>query len=259
MSCVIDLSQWRRAPGSLSHPAGVTLPLENPGHASLLTPEVRDAVGSGAHCADLVRLIANAVRPGERALVLGSGLGVASSLVAKTRGVERVIAVEPNISLAAYIAHVHSANGVPWVEVVNGVPVESGRGRIPVFVRHDVRASSFSVDDGPWTQVMLVPRLNLDLMLAEERISLIVAERSAISARLLARAQLGSVERILFGFHHSTEGSSDRDELTARLAERGFVGQSLGTALQFGRADAGENDAESSKHAALGSCRRALC
>lgn len=259
MSCVIDLSQWRRASRSLSHPAGVTLPLEKPGHARLLTPEARSAIGNGTHCADLIRLLANGVRPGERALVLGSGLGVLSSLVAKTRGVDRVIAVEPNIALAAYIEHVHSANGVPWVEVVNGVPVESGRGRIPMFVRHEVRASSVSVDDGPWTQVMLVPKVNLGLILAEERISLIVAERSAISARLFAHAQLGSVERILFGSHHSTEGSSERDGLTACLAERGFVGQSFGTALQFDRADAGKKDGESSGHAAPGSCRRALC
>lgn len=237
MSCVIDLSRWRRASRSLSHPAGVTLPLEDPGHASLLIPEVREAISNGTHCADVARLLATAVRAGERVLVVGSGIGVVSTLVAKTRGVERVIAIEPNIALAAYIDHVHSANEVPWIEILNGVPVGKKRGRIPVFVRQDVRTSSLSPDDGTWKQVMLVPGVNLDLILAEERISLIVAESSAISAQLLAHAELGAADRILFASRH-VEGSCDQDELVARLAARGFGGKRFGAVLRFDRAGA---------------------
>lgn len=257
MSCVIDLSEWRRRPRSLSHPAGVTLPIEDPGHASLLAPGVRDAIGNGTHCADVIRLLATGVRAGDRVLVLGSGLGVVSSLVAKAHGVARVIAVEPNTDLAAYIDHVHGANGVPWVEVVNGVPIAGGRGRLPVFVRHDVRDSSLCVDHRPCTQVMLVPGVNLNLMLAEERISLIVAESSAVSAQLLARAQLASVERIIFTSSHAMARSREQEELTACLAERGFAGQSFGTALRFDRADAGEDVREAPRCAALASGRHA--
>lgn len=238
MSCVIDLSKWRHAPRTLCHPAGVSLPLSEPGHAEVLIPEVRTAIGDGRHCADLIAALPQMLRAGERVLVLGSGLGVVSTLIAKAHGVARVIVIEPHVALAAYAEEVHELNGVPWVEAVNGVPREGGRGHVPLFVRRDVRASSLVPEDGPWTQVMLVPRLNLDLVLVEEQISAVVVESPAIPAQLLAGAQLGSVARILFGADLLPERTSTRDELSRRLAERGFAAERRGAALSFARAGA---------------------
>lgn len=238
MSCVIDLSKRRHAPRSLRHPAGVSLPLSELGHAELLIPELRAEIGSGRHCADLIAALPQMLRAGERVLALGSGLGVVSTLLAKAEGVARLIVIEPNLTLAAYAEEVHELNGVPWVEVLNAVPVEGGRGQVPLFVRRDVRASSLIPEDGPWTQVMLVPRLNLDLVLTEERISGIVVESPAIPPQLLAGAQLGSVARIQFGADLLPEGTSARDELSRRLAEQGFAPERRGAALSFVRAGA---------------------
>ena len=106
MSVVIDLASRRHAPASLkriSHPAGVTLPLDGPSDAELLIPEIRSEICSGAYSADLVRLLPDAVKPGDRVLVIGGGLGTVSSLVAKSDGVERVIAVEANTELTPYL------------------------------------------------------------------------------------------------------------------------------------------------------------
>lgn len=241
MACVIDLCQRRRASRPLPHPAGVTLPVEDPGHADLLIPPIRQAIESGRHCADVIHALPAALRAGERVLVVGSGLGVLSTLIARARGVAQVIVIEPNIALAAYIDQVHRLNGVPWIETLNAVPVKSGRGRVPLFVRHDVRTSSLVPDDGPWRQVMLVPGVDLDLILTEERIGLIVGESSALSAPLLAHAQLGSVDQMLFGSHCVTEGPCEQDDLAARLAARGFATQRSGTALICGRANGGKD------------------
>ncbi len=43
-----------------------------------------------------MRLLPDAVKPGDRVLAIGSGLGTVSSLVTKSDGVERVIAIEAN-------------------------------------------------------------------------------------------------------------------------------------------------------------------
>ena len=244
MSCVIDLYQWRRASRSLAHPAGVDLPLEDPGHAELLIPQIRNAIAKGRHCSDLIRVLPGAVRDGERVLVLGSGLGVLSTLLARARAVERIIVMEPNAALAAYIDHVHGVNGVPWAETVNAVPVENGRGRVPLFLRHDVRRSSLVAEDGPWRQIALVPGVDLDLILAEERISLIVGESCTSVARMLAPARLASVERLLFGSYHAGEADAAEGELAGFLAARGFEARSFGTALVCDREEAGCGCAE---------------
>lgn len=233
MSCVIDLYPWRSAPQSLSHPAGVSLPLDDPGHADFLIPQLRHAISTGRHCADLVGALADAAQTGDRVLVIGSGLGVLSTLVAKLRGVEKVIAMEPNVSLAAYIETVHKVNGVPWVETVNAVPAADGGGRVPLFVRHDVRSSSLDPEDGPWRQVMLVPGMDLGLILVEERISLVIAEGSMIPAGAAADLRLGSAVRALLGFPQAIEDPCADAGVAGMLAARAGAVERFGTALMF--------------------------
>ena len=76
----------------LSHPAGVSLPFYDRSDADIIIPEVRSAITDGAYSADMIRLLPDVVRAGDRVLVIGAGLGVVSTLVAKTEGVARVIA-----------------------------------------------------------------------------------------------------------------------------------------------------------------------
>ena len=116
MSCVIDLASRRRTPTSLkrlSHPAGIILPFDRKSDADLIIPEVRSPICTGAYSASIIGLVTEAVRAGDRVLVIGAGLGVISTLVAQSRGVERVIAVEANIALLPYLERVHALNDVP--------------------------------------------------------------------------------------------------------------------------------------------------
>ncbi len=134
---IVDLAAKRQSFASepLLHPAGVTLPFDGPSDAALIIPEVRSEVRSGAYCGDLVRLLSEAVVPGDRVLVIGAGLGVVSTLVARNEGVDRVIAVEANTALIPYLNRVHALNGVSEVETINAVLAAGKKGRIPFFAR----------------------------------------------------------------------------------------------------------------------------
>lgn len=240
MSNVIDLASRRArpVPANLCHPAGVTLPLERPCDAALVAPAVRWAVTTGAYAADLVRLLPEAVRAGDRVLVIGAGIGVVSTLVAQCPGVERVLAVEPNAALTGYLGRVHALNGVPWVETLNGVPAVGEPGRVPFFLRDDLRASSPRPEDGAWRQVSLVPQVDLDLILAEEGVSLIVAEFPAACARDLAEADLGTVERIALApwTGDPDAGAAEGvDGLAALFTPKGFAAAPAGSALILDR------------------------
>ncbi len=240
MSVVIDLASRRHAPASLkriSHPAGVTLPLDGPSDAELLIPEIRSEICSGAYSADLVRLLPDAVKPGDRVLVIGGGLGTVSSLVAKSDGVERVIAVEANTELMPYLKRVHALNDVPWIETINAVLGDGWKGRVPFFARHDIRTSSLLPDDCSWQQTMMVPCMDLNLILTEEQISLIVCEIPTASAQLQC-AELGSVERILVSSGDAPSERWEQNEVRSLLAGQGFDAEERGAALLFGRANA---------------------
>ena len=239
MSIVIDLASRRHTLTflkSLSHPAGVNLPFDDPSDAALIIPEIRSEIRSGAYSADVVHLLPDVVLAGDCVLVIGAGLGVVSTLVTKTEGVSRVIAVEANITVVSYLNRVHALNGVPWVETINVVIGDCGKGRAPFFVRRDIRTSSLLPDDGPWTQPMLVPCMDLNLILIEEQISLVVCDIPGASAQLLAWAGLGLVERILINSGDDpAENDLAENEVCSLLAVKGFAAEKHGTVSLFER------------------------
>ena len=241
MACVIDIASRRHTPRFLkllSHPAGVSLPFYDRSDADLIIPEIGSAIGEGTYSAEMIRLLPNVVRAGDRVLVIGAGLGVVSTLVAKTEGVARVIAVEANTALISYLNRVHDLNGVSEVEVINAVLAEGKKGRVPFFAPRDIRTSSTLLHDHLWQQAMMVPVMDLDMLLTEERISLIVCEIPAASAQLLARAELGSVEQILVSSGDDSSEHWEENEVCSLLAAQGFAAEECGTALLFDHANA---------------------
>ena len=198
------------------------MPFDGPADATLIIPEIRSEVRSGTYCADILRLLPEAVVPGDRVLVIGAGVGVVSTMVARNEGVDRVIAVEANTALIPYLNRVHALNGVTEIEIVNAVLAEGKKGRVPFFARRDLRTSSLLPHDRSWQQVIMVPFMDLNLILSEERISLVVCNIPVVSARLLARAELAAVERILVGCGDDAELCWEEDALCSLLVARGY-------------------------------------
>ena len=235
---IFDLAAQRHSIANLEplqHPAGVTLPFDGPSDAALIIPEIRSEIRSGAYCADTLRLLPEAVVPGDRVLVIGAGLGVVSTKVARNEGVWSVIAVEANTALIPYLNRVHALNGVSEVETINAVLAVGKKGRTPFFARRDLRTSSLLPHDRSWQQVMMVPFMDLNLILTEERISLIICDVPVVSARLLAQAELGQVERILVDCGEEPDQCWEDDGIGTLLVARGYSTERPGTAVLFRR------------------------
>jgi FkbM family methyltransferase len=236
---IIDLAAKRQgasSTGPLEHPAGITLPFDSPSDAALIIPEIRSEIRAGSYAADVLQLLPKAVQFGDRALIIGAGLGVMSTMVARSEGIDRVIAVEANTSLIPYLNRVHELNKVSEIETVNAVLADGKKGRVPFFARRDLRTSSLVPHDRSWQQVMMVPFMDLNLILKEEQISLIICDIPVASAQLLARAELDSVERILVNCCDDADQAWDEDGVCTLLAARGYTYETVGTAVLFHRA-----------------------
>ena len=209
MSNVINIAFRRSAPthlSALSHPAGVEFPKGKMSGAEMFIPEIEDAIQDGTYRSDVIRRLPELVRPGDRVLIIGAGLGVVSTLVAKCKGVTRVIAAEPNVSLIPHLNRVHALNGVPEVETINALLGTGSKGRVGFFARRNLRASSTSPDDGPWEQAMMVPWMDLNLILTEERINLVICESPVSTEQLLECVEHESVERIVVSGDEDASG-----------------------------------------------------
>ncbi|HUS52795.1 MAG TPA: cell envelope integrity protein CreD [Thermohalobaculum sp.] len=235
---IIDLAAKKGGTASfeaLVHPAGVKLPFDGPADAAQIIPEIRSDIRSGAYSADIIGLLPDATEEGDRVLVIGAGLGVVSTLVALSEGIERVIAIEANTALIPYLLRVHELNNVDEIETVNAVLADGKKGRVPFFARRDLRTSSLLPHDRSWQQVMMVPFMDVNLILAEEQISLIVCDIPVVSAQLLAVAGLDSVERILVNCSDDSTQCWEEDGICALLIARGYVPEPSGSAVLFRR------------------------
>jgi FkbM family methyltransferase len=226
MSDVIVYLAARRQSASSSmpveHPAGVTLPFDAPTDAALITPAIRGEIRSGAYSADLVRRLPDAVIPGDRVLVIGGGLGVVSTLVARVEGVGRVIVAEPNTLLFPYIDRVHDLNGVSEVETINAVLAVGKKGKIPFCAQRDPRTSSLMPPNQLRRRAMMVPFVDLNMILAEERISSIICDTPTAPEQLLAQADLRRVDRILLNIGKDAAQCPAGDGVCTQLVARGY-------------------------------------
>ena len=81
----------------------------------------------------------------------------------------------------------------------------------------------------------MVPFMDLNLILTEERISLIICDVPVASARLLAQAELGQVDCILLGCGDESDQCWEDDGICTLLVARGYSAERSGTAVLFRR------------------------
>jgi hypothetical protein len=211
------------------------LPFENPCAAELFPPDLGDAISEGAFEADMIARLPDALHAGDRVLVIGSGLGVLSTLAAKTPGVDKVIAVELDSRLTPFIDAVHRANGVPWVDTLNVVPASGRVGIAPVLLRDDPTRSSMLPDEGVWCDAALVPFVDLGLVLSDEKIDVILCDLPASALKMIAEADLAPARRILARVGGQSLQFWQDGEAGAALKEQGFAARSFGSVVLMER------------------------
>jgi FkbM family methyltransferase len=214
--------------------AGVVIPAD----PRVITPAIRRAMREGRFETEESSQIPEIVRPGDRVLEIGAGIGFISTLLARERRVSRVIAVEANPALLGYMSRLHACNRVRKVRRVNAVLTNEPVASVTFYVRRDFWMGSLMPDPNPYVHTVEVPTLNLDALLRNEGIDLIVCDVEGSEATLFERADLSGVDRIFLELHDHLTGLSGVSRLFATLAGQGFVydpRHSVGSVVLFRR------------------------
>jgi FkbM family methyltransferase len=176
------------------------------------------------------------VRPGDRVLEIGAGIGFISTLLSRQRRVSRVIAVEANPFLIDYMTRLHALNRVRKVRRVNAVLTNEPKSSATFYLRRDFWMGSLAAEPNPYTGTVEVPTRNLDTLLRDEAIDLIVCDVEGAETVLFENADLSGVDRIFLEMHDHVTGLSGVRGLFATLAGHGFVydpRHSLGSVVLF--------------------------
>jgi FkbM family methyltransferase len=216
---MVETSAPDFAPEAELEVAGVAIPPD----PEVITPAIRRAMLEGRFEAEEASQIPHIVRPGDRVLEIGAGIGFISTLLARQRRVSRVIAVEANPHLLAYMARLHARNRVRKVKRINAVLTNAAGASATFYLRRDFWMGSLMPAPNPYVATVEVPTLNLDALLRAEGIDLIVCDVEGAETALFEGADLGGVDRIFLETHDHVTGLSGVGRLFATMAGHGFV------------------------------------
>ncbi len=214
--------------------AGVLIPDE----PAVITPAIREAILSGRFETEESAQIPQIVRPGDRVLEIGAGIGFISTLLSRQPRVSRVVAVEANPYLIGYMADLHALNGVRKVRRLNAVLTNGCGATATFYLRRDFWMGSLSAGPNPYVGTVEVPTLSLDGLLRDEGIDLIVCDVEGAEAALFDGADLSGVDRLWIETHDHVTGLSGVRRLFGTMAGHGFVydpRHSLGAVVLFRR------------------------
>lgn len=156
--------------------------------------------------------LAKFIKPSDRVLELGAGIGFISSYVATNLGVTEITCIEANPELCSYIRTVHATNGVASAEVLNTIALPDDCD----WPESD--AMPFYITDPFWSSSMIKPRdangvtetqvpvMRLSALIDRIRPSVIICDIEGGEETLFNAVDLTGVRAIFLELHTRVYG-----------------------------------------------------
>ena len=164
------------------------------------------------------------LRPGDRMLDLGAGLGFICALAAGVLGEDAVTGVEAGPETVKLARRNLSANGYPGVKVLKGAVVASGDGEVEFGQRPAFWASALRGPEG-WpenAEVIRVPARPLGKLLARFAPTVISCDIEGGELEVLTEP-LPGVRLVVVETHPLVYGAEGVARIEAALGAQGFV------------------------------------
>ena len=167
------------------------------------------------------------LRPDDRVLDLGSGLGVVAVACARACPEGAVLTVEANPELAPMIRETLRLNGVTNAALRHGVVVGPGAAPGPrsFYLRADFWASSMEPDSRPSVRAVSVPALPLADLLAEFRPTVLSCDIEGGEAGLFDGQDLSGLRLVVIEMHPKAIGADGVAAVRQALTDAGLAPQ----------------------------------
>jgi FkbM family methyltransferase len=164
------------------------------------------------------------LRPGDRLLDLGAGLGFICALAAGVLGEGAVFGVEPGPETVKLARRNLAANGFPGVKLMRGAVVGEGEGEVEFGQRPAFWASALKGPEG-WPEnaaVIRVPARPIGKLLARFAPTVISCDIEGGELDVLTRA-LPGVRLVVVETHPLVYGPEGVERITLALVAQGFA------------------------------------
>ncbi len=189
----------------------------------VITPKIEKPIRNNRYERGECEALARLLRPGDRVLELGAGIGLCSTVAALSEGVAHVTAVEANPALIDVIQETHRINDVGPVDLRNAVVTADPLDSVEFYLRPNFWASSMEPDSRPYDKIIDVPALSLDQLLDETRATVVVCDTEGAELDLFDETDLSGVRLLIVEVHPKVYGNEGIAAIDLGLAEQGFV------------------------------------
>lgn len=201
---------------------GLRFPLDR----TVLRLQTRRNLRAGTYEAKETAAVLATVRPEDRVLELGAGIGYMSALMAHHIGPAAITSVEANPRLLPYIARVHALNGVTRALVLHGMLGEAP-GTAPFYVRGNfigASADDFTGrgKDTPSTRYD-VPVLSARAVVDDLHPTVLVCDIEGAEATVLPLMNLSGLRAAIVELHPQWVGAAGIGAVFDAMARAGLA------------------------------------
>ncbi len=188
-----------------------------------LNDQLRDRMKAGFFERRERKFVKDLLRPGDRFLDLGAGIGLVSTLAARIVGPENVISVEANPALLRSIRRNIRLNAAQGTRVIHGAVVaEDFRGDTVELALGGAFWSSSIILKPKANARVQVPAKKLSRLVAAHRVNAVTMDVEGAEADILAAPVPEAVRMMVIEFHPHIYGAARHEDLLAGLKAQGF-------------------------------------
>lgn len=189
----------------------------------IVSCKILDSIKSGSYEAREAEALRKIIRPGERILELGGGLGFIASIAGKNPNTEAILVFEANPRLGPVISAALKANGVTNAQIQSGVLSKSKKGLANFYCRKDFWSSSLSPQkDDIDVEIVQVPVFKLHDIIRWFVPTLIICDIEGGEDDLFNRVRLPGVRQILIEMHQGVIGRQGMKRVFDNFSAAGF-------------------------------------
>jgi FkbM family methyltransferase len=190
---------------------------------AIISPKIERPLRNNRYEARECTAVRRMLRPGDRVLELGAGVGLLSTVAGLVPGIESVTAVEANPDLIPLIRETHRLNQASAVTLLNAVASAEPGPDVDFYLRPNFWASSMEPDSRPYDKVVKLPRVSVSKLIKDIRPTVIICDIEGGELGLFDTADLESVRAIVIELHPKVYGRKGLDRIKSTLRAKGLA------------------------------------
>ncbi len=192
----------------------------------MMTPERANRINAARYEGQEIAGALAVIRPGDKVLEMGAGIGLVGAIAAKTGKPAKVLSFEANPDLIPHINALYKLNGLgKTIEVRNEVLISAPDApeTIPFHIRNSYLGSSLIDTDKRATTKVEVPTASFEQVHRDFHPDVILMDIEGGELDFLRHASLEGVRAIVIEFHPEAYGKEGMRECKAVLERAGFA------------------------------------